>query len=199
MKKPIAKPPVIICPGFHEASLTEQFVQSVFPSSVLPTGELPPRELLLQHLRPLVVAAFCADPLAVFDWMTQTLGSPEENPQPVVAIGFSGGVVGIAGALLLWQQQGGQVKKLIAIDGWGMPIVGLPACRLSHDYFTHWSSLPLGAGKVNFYADPPVDHLQMWRDPNRVSGQAASSWQRQNDLPVTASEFIRQMLSQPDI
>ncbi len=179
--------PVIICPGFHKAQLTEQFVRSVFSS---------PDSSLSSGFRPLVVEAVCADPLAVFNWMTQTLRSPDQKTQPVVAIGFSGGVVGIVGALLLWQQQGGRVKKLIAIDGWGMPLMDLPACRLSHDYFTHWSSLPLGAGKVNFYADPPVDHLQMWGDPDRVKGQVTKSWQRQNDQPVTAAEFIRQMLDQ---
>ena len=131
--------------------------------------------------------------------MTQTLRSPENAVPPVTAIGFSGGVVGIAGALLLWQQQGGRVQQLIAIDGWGMPLMGLPVCRLSHDYFTHWSSLPLGAGKINFYADPPVEHLQMWGDPDRVRGQITESWQRQNGQSVTAAEFIRQRLSQPDI
>lgn len=190
MKKLTQMQPVIICPGFHEAQLTEQFVRAVF---------LPPKESQPSSFRPLVVEALCADPLAVFDWMTQTLGSPEDRAQPVVAIGFSGGVVGIAGALLLWQQQGGQVEKLIAIDGWGMPIIGLPVCRLSHDYFTHWSSLPLGAGKVNFYADPPVDHLKMWGNPDQVRGQITASWQRQNGQPITASEFIRQTLVQSHI
>ena len=169
--------PVVVCPGFHNARLTAQFVRS-----------LPP------FVRPLVVDAFCANPLAVFDWMTQTLGAGDRKA-PVVAIGFSGGVVGLSGALTIWQQQGGKVAQLIAIDGWGMPIVGLPVCRLSHDSFTHWSSLPLGAGDVNFYAEPAVDHLAMWESPAAVIGQSASGWQA-GGTRMSAADFVAERLAQ---
>ena len=177
------KRPVLICPGFHSAKLTEQFVQSVFD----PAGSL-------DGFYPLVVEAFCADPIAVFDWMNRTLGLPGDVGEPLLAIGFSGGVVGITGALLQWQQQGGQVRKLIAIDGWGMPIVGLPVCRLSHDGFTHWSTLPIGAGKVNFYANPSVEHLQLWGAPDQVIGQAMTGWQMHGGMQTNAAEFIQQVL-----
>jgi len=44
----------------------------------------------------------------------------------------------------------------------GVPLVGnFPIHRLSHDYFTHWSSAVLGSGNDSFYADPPVEHLEM--------------------------------------
>lgn len=178
------KKPVLICPGFHAAKLTEQFVQSVFD----------PADRSLGNFYPVVADVFCADPFAVFDWIVQSLGLPEVVTNPLLAIGFSGGVVGLSGALLRWQQAGGQVKKLIAIDGWGMPIVGLPVCRLSHDGFTHWSTLPIGAGKVNFYANPSVEHLQMWADPARVVGQAMTGWQMQSGAQTNAAEFIRRVL-----
>ena len=196
--------PVIICPGFHPPALTDCFVQSVFSQSIFGQSvlNLDPSnanqkvsslELSVQFC-PLVVDAFCANPAAVFDWMTQTLGSPNQKADPILAIGFSGGVVGMAGALAFWRQQGGQVANFLAIDGWGMPIVGLPVCRLSHDEFTHWSTLPLGAGKVNFYADPSVEHLQMWGNPNQVSGQVREGWQTQKGQQMTVTEFVRQVL-----
>ena len=169
--------PVIICPGFHQADLTAGFVRS-----------------LPAFVRPLVVDTFCVDALAIFRWMTQSIGTPTAQVSPVVAIGFSGGVVGIAGALKIWQQQNGRVSKLIAIDGWGMPLLGLPVCRLSHDSFTHWSSLPLGAGDVNFYADPSVDHLRMWGEPKAVSGYAMNGWERHEGNGTNAAEFIAQVL-----
>ena len=187
MENQLEKRPVIICPGFHKPQLTEQFVQSVFSPSQA-----------LDRFRPLVVEALCADPIAIFNWMTRSLGPPAET-QPVLAIGFSGGVVGITGALLLWQQQGGKVAKLIAIDGWGMPVVGLPVCRVSHDAFTHWSMLPLGAGDVNFYADPAVDHLQIWGEPERVAGNVMTGWHPQPIQTMSATAFVRQSLRQPDI
>ena len=56
------------------------------------------------------------------------------------------------------------MKALIAFDGWGVPLVGnFPIYRISHDQFTHWSSELLGKGDKSFYADPPVEHLDLWR------------------------------------
>ena len=171
--------PVIVGPGCHDRALTGRFVRS-----------LPP------FVRPHIVEAFPADPIAVFRWLTQTFEAPQsasENavPMALVAIGFSAGVVGLAGALTLWQQQGGQVARFLAVDGWGVPIVGLPVCRSSHDYFTHWSSLPLGAGQVNFYADPPVEHLEMWGSAEQVNGKQVGA---SGEEFMTAAEFLRRQL-----
>ncbi len=172
------KLPVFICPGFHDARLTEQWVRSL-PS----------------FTQPHTFTGFPADLIAVHRWLTQTIGEPA-NAQPLVAVGFSAGVVGMAGALGLWQQQGGKVARFFAIDGWGMPLVGLPVCRLSHDEFTHWSSLPLGSGKVNFYADPPVDHLAMWGQSEQVVGWQVSEWQsgKATGMAMTARVFLQQQL-----
>lgn len=167
---------VVVCPGFHDPDLTVAFVRS------LPT-----------FVRPYVIDAFPANPMEVLSQMIQMLGAPsEEVAAPLVAIGFSGGVVGLAGALVLWQQQGGHVARFFAVDGWGVPLMGLPACRLSHDAFTHWSSLPLGAGDVNFYAEPPVDHLKMWGASEQVKGLQVKGMSHQ---AMTASDFLRRQLS----
>lgn len=170
--------PVFICPGFHDAKLTEQWVRS-----------------LPAFTQPHIFEAFPADPIAVLRWLKQTVGEPSKA-DPLVAIGFSAGVVGMAGALSLWQQQGGKVARFFAVDGWGMPIVDLPVCRLSHDEFTHWSSLPLGAGKVNFYADPAVDHLAMWGASKQVAGWQVSAWQsgKAGGIAMTAHDFLWQQL-----
>jgi hypothetical protein len=185
--------PVVIVPGFHAPQLTQALVRS-----------LPP------FVQPYVIGAFPADPIAVLNEITQTLGTPhahkkdlkESRPAGLIAIGFSAGVVGLAGALTLWQQQGGQVSRFFAVDGWGVPIVGLPLCRLSHDYFTHWSSQLLGAGEVSFYADPPVAHLEMWGEVSRVFGrqvkgrQVKATEQKAQlcDESMTMAAFLRQQL-----
>ena len=171
-----AKLPVVICPGFHESALTEGFVRSL-RSFVNPD--------VAKQVTP-------TDPFALHRWLTQALAGLERPAEwPLVGIGFSAGVVGLAGALLMWQQQGNQVAQLIAIDGWGMPLVGLPVCRMSHDRFTHMTSLPLGAGNVNFYADPAVDHLQLWEMPEKVQGWQMQGWQSSQGVPMTAAEFLR--------
>ena len=143
---------VLICPGFHDASLTDSFVRSL-PAFVAP------------H----IVRTFPADPFATLKEMTR-LFQNQLLSQPVVGIGFSGGVVGLVGASKIWQQQGGAIAQLLAIDGWGVPALGLPICRISHDAFTHWSSATTEPGSVNFYADPPVEHLKIWQAPEQVNG-----------------------------
>ena len=106
--------------------------------------------------------------IAVYQWLdSQALSKTE----PLSFISFSAGVVGSFGAALAWQLQGGKVAHFIAIDGWGMPLIANFALhRISHDYFTHWSSSILGAGHRGFYAEPKVEHLEIWRSPNNCYG-----------------------------
>jgi len=150
---------VIVCPGFNQAGLTEGFVRS-----------LPP------FTRPRIVPGLPISPVEIYQWMTDTLGNPATQP-PIVGIGFSAGVVGLAGALFLWQSSGGKVARLFAIDGWGVPVLGLSVVRISHDRFTHLTTLPLGAGEVNFYADPAVNHLSLWGAPDLAMGRCVPWWQ----------------------
>ena len=108
--------------------------------------------------------------IAIVQWLKQYYPFPVDAP-PLSWIAFSAGVVGGIGAARIWQLQGGKIDNFIAGDGWGMPlIVNFPIYRISHDRFTHWSSSLLGAGKSGFYADPAIEHLDLWRSPHTCWG-----------------------------
>jgi hypothetical protein len=148
--------PIIICPGIHDPHLTDLFVQALQAKIsqdylVLPTTEYLPYSAI-----------------AVYQWLDEQKLSKTE---PLAFIAFSAGVVGGFGAAIAWQLQGGRVDRFIAMDGWGMPLVAnFPIFRVSHDYFTHWSSGILGGGSGGFYADPGVEHLELWRSPSTSFG-----------------------------
>ena len=148
--------PVIICPGIHSTKLTDRFVQAIQPSVrqeflILPTAQYLPYSAI-----------------AIYQWLNQQQLSDSE---PLAFICFSAGVVGGFGAALAWQLRGGKIHSFIAIDGWGMPLIAnFPIYRVSHDYFTHWSSGILGAGESGFYANPAVEHLTIWRSPETCYG-----------------------------
>ena len=172
--------PVVICPGFHNESLTDGFVRS------LPDFAKP---YIIKHISP-------TDPFAIYQWLTQTFAAPRLSGSPLVGIGYSAGVVGLTGALLMWQQQGHHVAKFIAVDGWGVPIIGLPMSRISHDRFTHMTCLPLGAGEVNFYADPAVTHEQLWSAPEVARGWQMNGWSSDQGTQTTAANFLKSVLQQ---
>ncbi len=164
--------PVVICPGIHHPRLTEQFVAALdlaIPPQVFPQS--------LPVYSPLHVFEFLQHHCHVFD--------------PLVVIGFSAGVVGSVGAAQRWQQHGGKIQSLIAIDGWGVSLSGqFPIHRLSHDWFTHWSCQWLGPTEQSFYAEPAVGHLELWRSPAQTLG-----WQVQGHArtKMTARQFLRQL------
>ena len=167
---------IIICPGIHSPQLTENFVSTCIKPILARIGQeesvellIPPNQGVL-NLSGIHIFQFLCERLKVelsFPWGNQ-------NTTPLIFIGFSAGVVGAMMAALNWQIWGGKIKALIAIDGWGVPLIPLsvnfPIHRISHDYFTHWSSKMLGGGHNNFYADPAVEHLEMWRSPQTVQG-----------------------------
>lgn len=148
---------LIICPGMHDPALTEDFLTS-----------------LQQY-------AICSDDYLVFPaaqylafssfHLWQFLQEQKISQKPLTFLAFSAGVAAAIQVAYLWQSAGGQIEKLIALDGWGVPLWGdFPIYRGSHDYFTHWSSALIGEGDISFYADPPVEHLALWRSPHQVSG-----------------------------
>ncbi|MGK7959879.1 hypothetical protein [Crocosphaera sp.] len=149
----------VICPGFHEQKLTNSFVKNISNSLInldnlliFPTEQYPPYSgfHLLQYLQE----------------------KCQKKSQNLIMIGFSAGVVAAVSAAWQWQQKGGKIKGLIAFDGWGVPLLGnFPVYRVSHDEFTHHSSAILGTGTISFFADPPVEHLDLWRSPHLVQGQ----------------------------
>lgn len=183
---------VLICPGMHETALTQSFIAGVRSSLkpgakeefeqwlVYPTDKYPAYSMI--HM-----LHFLRHDLASTERFRSRLQAP------LVVIAFSAGVVGAIGAALAWQQMGGVIKALIAVDGWGVPLYGdFPIHRISHDSFTHWSSALIGTGEDNFYADPAVDHLELWRSPQTAQGYWVSTRQpaSQQPMPMSAAVFI---------
>lgn len=161
-----------VCPGFHPPELTEGFIAGLsIPRDrllVLPTRDYPP---------------YLGNRILAF------LENSVETTTPVLFIAFSAGVVGAISAAWGWQARSGRVKAFIALDGWGVPLFGnFPIHRLSHDYFTHWSSRGLGGGEESFYADPGVEHLQLWRSPQTTDGWWESGFGMRSRS--TAAEYL---------
>jgi hypothetical protein len=147
---------VIVCPGVHSHQLTEDFLRAI---------EAPDRWLVFPNSE---YPAYSA--IDIFNFLLKNKPDPA-FASPVLFICFSAGVVGGIGAAIAWKMNGGKIKAFIAIDGWGVPLIAdFPIYRFSHDYFTHWSSSLLGAGEDSFYADPEVEHLEMWRSPDKIMG-----------------------------
>jgi hypothetical protein len=176
---------VVICPGIHSPYITESFIKNIQTDIeqiksdwlIFPTQDYP-----------------SYSPMAIYQWLEKYYFSPSQAPA-LLFITFSAGVVGGIGAALTWHMRGGKVKAFLAFDGWGVPLVaGFPRYRLSHDYFTHWSSALLGTGAESFYAEPEVEHLDLWRSPHTSLGW----WIKRPDWKIycSAAEFVRACLKQ---
>lgn len=178
---------IIICPGIHEPELTARLITEwLNPVADRAISQEAENILVFPGEGLLTLSA-----VHILEFLSDRLGN--ELKLPVIFVSFSAGVVGAIAAAVKWQQAGGDVKAFIAIDGWGMPLWGnFPIHRLSHDYFTHWSSALLGGGQNNFYAEPAVDHLTIWRSPQTVKGywvdQSLGFSAPKNHL--TAAEFL---------
>lgn len=187
---PSTQTSIIICPGIHNSQLTERFlaglhqgeIENIFPNwnqqvLVFPTQDYP-----------------AYSTIHILDFLQHNT----TKTTPLVFISFSAGVAGAIAAAWSWQIFGGKVKAFIAVDGWGVPLSGtFPIHRLSHDYFTHWSSSLLGAGEDSFYADPSVEHLEIWQKPYACHGwwvHPAMEDELTKRTFTTAAEFVIQLL-----
>ena len=185
---------LIICPGIHDPKLTDCFLERL--SEIW--GNVEPRQNIQTSHPVKIFPAHKHPPFSALD-IFHFLCSQELTGESLVFVSFSAGVVGAIGAAWMWQQMGGKVAAFIALDGWGVPLGGtFPIHRISHDRFTHWSSAILGSGGDGFYADPPVEHLDLWRSP-----QTAKGWQISHTAdgtetvkPVTAATFLVHLLKQ---
>ncbi len=178
---------IILCPGIHDRELTQSFRDELLEQC----GSLGLQNsvnLDLHCFEDGHVWGFSAPHLLGF---LERLVPP---PMALTFIGFSAGVVGAIGAAWAWHQQGRRVQALIALDGWGVPLVApFPIHRLSHDRFTHWSSQFMGVGATAFYADPAIAHLELWRSPHQAWGW----WSRGSDLQrTTAVAVIAQLIQE---
>lgn len=181
---------IVICPGIHDLELTQNFLEKLQLSKNSNQFSSTTAQILIFPAQD--YPAYSA--IHIVEFLQSQIYDIES---PVVFISFSAGVVGAMGAALTWQLLGGKVKTLIAIDGWGVPLLGIPIHRLSHDYFTHWSSALLGAGKDSFYADPAVDHLELWQSPNICRGWRVDSTREkkvEQRTYTTAAEYIINLL-----
>lgn len=173
-------PTIIICPGIHPAELTDLFVREL-------QKQIPANYFVLSTETDAPYSA-----IAISQWLDR---QPLAKTEPLCWIAFSAGVVGSIGAAIRWKLQGGQIGCLIAVDGWGMPLAAdFPIYRISHDYFTHWSSGLLGGGTQGFYADPDVEHLDLWRSPTNISGWLATAPGCRTRMTLT--DYLAQAIEQ---
>lgn len=150
---------IVVCPGFAPPEVTEGFRTNFLPLHQRATLWVPT-----------TIAPF--DGIAIARFLGQ-----QSPPPGLIVLAFSAGVVGAIAAAQIYQHQGGKISGFLAWDGWGVPLVGdFPLARVSHDELTHWSSHLLGGGEASFYAEPAVEHLDLWRDPHLVQGWAQRSW-----------------------
>ncbi|KST61991.1 hypothetical protein [Mastigocoleus testarum] len=181
---------VIICPGMHEIDLTKSFISGLsdFNSDIFSC---------LSSVKILIYLGNNLKTLSAFHILNFLFEKIEDMKSPIIFIAFSAGVVGGLQAAYLWQFLGGRVKAFIAIDGWGVPLFGnFPIHTISHDYFTHQSLLRMPGGNNNFYAQPAVEHLEIWRSPQSVRGWWVNPnlTTKSTKIYLTVSEFLHMLL-----
>lgn len=185
---------LLICPGVHERSLTNSLLQGLELTDIDLPASVPEVLIFPAEQQP----AYSAGHILQF-LQTQSNQKPQlAATKSLVFLCFSAGVVGAIAAAWAWQLQGGTVKAFIAVDGWGVPLSGnFPIHRLSHDWFTHWTSALLGASETSFYADPAVPHLELWRSPQTTLGLSVSSVAPTSPPDsMTAATFLKKLLMQ---
>ena len=169
---------LLICPGYHSTHLTHKFLQSLLTL-------VTPERLWILPIWPL--------PGAGLPWLLSTQQAPKKT-ELLYVIGFSAGVVAAYSLVMAWQGMGGS-SRLIAVDGWGMPLPGAPyVYRMSHDRWTHDTTYFPTADESQgyFYAHPAVEHLTFWQSPQIAKGIGALGT---GPRPMTALEFIYAVLS----
>jgi hypothetical protein len=181
----------IICPGIHDLQLTQNFLEQLQCSETSNLSHRWTQKVLIFPTQD--YPAYCA--IHILEFLQRRI---DQITVPIVFISFSAGVAGAIGAAWGWQLLGGTVKAFIAFDGWGVPLYGnFPIHRLSHDYFTHWTWALLGAGGDSFYADPPIEHLDLWRSPNTCQGwwvHPAAEGKPEQRTFTTAAQFVTKLL-----
>lgn len=181
---------VIICPGIHHPQLTQNFLQGLRRSETDNFSNHWTHKVLIFPIED--YPAYST--IHVLEFLQRHVA----QRTPIIFISFSAGVAGAIGAAFGWQMLGGKVRAFFAFDGWGVPLYGsFPIHRLSHDYFTYWSSALLGAGEDSFYADPAIEHLDLWRSPDRCQGwwiRHTAGGKSEQRTHTTAAQFVNQLL-----
>jgi hypothetical protein len=176
---------IIICSGIHAPDLTDNFIHNL---NIINQKFLAANILVITHPQIPVYS-----PAHLEKFLKKNLNKNDS----LLFISFSAGVVGSIGAARNWQSKEGKIKALIAIDGWGVPLIAdFPIYRLSHDYFTHWSSELLGKSRESFYSQPEVEHLTIWNSPHQTWGW----WLNKSGSKIrcTAADFVLNLLQKYD-
>lgn len=192
---------LVICPGFHAAELTDRAIAHLdLPASirtiVIPTDQI-----------------FPCDPVSIANYIERQMLESGVIPDRKTRInlnflGFSAGTIGALGAAWLWRDRA-QLGAIILCDGWGVPILPVwdwftdrqqPTIaptpniyRVSHDRWTHDTWSRMGIATPSFIADPEVEHLTLWSDPDRVLGNSIDA-AGQAIAHLSATDYIRQCL-----
>jgi hypothetical protein len=158
-----------------------------------------PQEATDRFLQQLNIVGGCCVPPGVSPYSPISLDRftrTQDLASDLVVIAYSAGCVGALGWIPLWQRQKKTIKALIAIDGWPVPFWGkFPIYRVSHDLYTHHTTLYLGAGLEQFYCDPAVEHRNLWTYPEASWGL----WVKQNNKQketyrATALDFLQNIV-----
>lgn len=180
----------MICPGIHDPQLTQDFLKALQRSEIDGVSS--------SWIQNVVIFPSQDYPAYSAVHIVDCLQRHTPKTTPVIFIGFSAGVAGAIGAAWAWELLGGTVKAFIAFDGWGVPLYGkFPIHRVSHDYFTHWSSALLGVGEESFYAEPAIEHLDLWQSPDICKGWSVHhtvTTKFEQQSYTTAMQFVRQLL-----
>lgn len=202
---------LLICPGIHPPDLTQSFLSQVQGQLRQPTNPANFNSAIFSwHVLPEHLPPY--SPQRVSEYFEATL-SREDKGNPVVWIAFSAGVVGAIATARTWQRQtptpsgptaACRTVALIAFDGWGVPLAGdFPIDRFSHDRFTAQTSEWPQQSAGRFYAEPAVEHLDLWRSPQTVKGlwhepQPQSTQPHPSPIPapMTAAEALATRLLQ---
>ncbi|MGP1385184.1 MAG: hypothetical protein ACTS2F_16595 [Thainema sp.] len=185
---------ILIYPGVHPVTLTNRFLAGLGLTNEMNS---PQYAIFPTEAHPPYSGFHCRQ------FMNEVLQAQGLQDHPVSIIAFSAGVVGAIAAAQYWHHRGIAIANFIAIDGWGVPLAAdFPIFRMSHDHFTHWSSALLGAGELNFYADPAVGHLKLWQAPDQAMGQVVASDGEKGvrrrgfeENRVSAAQFIHNILN----
>ncbi|MGD1856199.1 MAG: hypothetical protein ACFB2W_18305 [Leptolyngbyaceae cyanobacterium] len=170
---------LLICPGYHAAELTQSFLRSL--SS----------DLSLDNVWQLPIWVVPGS----LPWLLGDKNAPRID-RPLSVIAFSAGVVGAYPLVLAWQNMGG-TGRLIAVDGWGMPLPGiLSVYRMSHDRWTHSTTYfpSPQESKGYFYSHPAVAHLDLWQSPQQSQGFGSIGGVVR---PMSALDFVGAALTAP--
>ena len=172
--------------GFHDPSLTVQFIQQI-------------QDGLNKNLLEDTLISFESNSMVMNSWSfnrEESLDGEGNEKTSTLLIGFSAGVINAAIAANIMVNQQSNPVALIAIDGWGVPLFSkaFPVFRFSHDLFTHSSSTILG-GQGIFVADPPSSHLELWKSPSQVKGWFISPDEKNPAMAMNADQAIVEIIS----